>query len=442
MRVTLDNVRSAPSPAVGALSDRDGSRWPSRPRVLMISENESVPGDRRVWDIATTLAQGGHEVVVICPQDERDAEPYEVRDGIEIHRYRASFATGAMDYLREYGRALWCTWRLTRRLARKRAFDIVHCCSPPDFLLFAAWPARRRGARLIFDHHDLTPELFRARFGDGHRMAFRLTVWLERVSLRAADVAIATNEAYAEIQVTRAGKRPEDVFIVRNAPDLSRLRPVPLDQSLRRGKPALIGYLGVMCAQDGVDLALQALAVLRERRDDWHAVFAGDGDALPELKAMAERLGIADSVEFAGWIGDEQIATLLSTADICLSPEPKTAFNDVSTLVKVTEYMAMSRAIVAFPLKQTQLLADDAALYAEVDDVASFAARIDELLDNPDQRARMGATGRARVERSLTWEHSKLPLEAAYRRAARSRPAAMEDPPARSAVVDEPGPQS
>lgn len=387
-------------------------------RILIISENESVPGDRRVWDICTTLAKSGSEVVVVCPQDDHDNATFEKRDGIEIHRYRPDFAQGgAIGYAREYGRAMWCAWRIVRRLVKGRRFDVVHSCTPPDFLVFAAWPARRRGARVIFDHHDLTPELFEARFGKRHRALHRLTIVLERLSLRFADVAIATNETYAQIQQERGGKRREDVFVVPNAPDLSRLKLVGADPSLKRGKPLLIGYLGVMGDQDGVDLGLRALAQLRERRDDWHAVFAGDGDALAELRRMADSLGLADVVEFAGWIGDREIATLLSTADVCLSPEPKTAFNDASTMVKVVEYMALARPIVAFPLRQTQAIAGEAAAYATANDVGSFAARIEELLDDPDRRARMGAAGRSRVEEGMSWAHSTASLKAAYRRA-------------------------
>jgi glycosyltransferase involved in cell wall biosynthesis len=387
-------------------------------RLLIVSENESVPGDRRVWDIATTLASSGGEVVVVCPQDGRDSAAHEVRDGVEIHRYRASFAAGgALGYVREYTRAMISTWRLVSRLSRERPFDIVHSCAPPDFLVFSAWPARRRGARLIFDHHDLTPELFASRFGEGHRWLYRLTVLLERLSLGAADVAIATNEAYAGVQTSRGGKRRDDVFVVRNAPDLSRLTEVAPDSSLTRGKRFLIGYLGVMSEQDGVELALAALARLREQRDDWHAIFAGDGPSVDTLKQLTQELGLDDVVEFAGWVGDGEIARLLSTADVCLSPEPKTAFNDMSTLVKISEYMAMGRPIVAFPLQQTQCTAQGAAVYADADDAASYARCIDGLLNDPGRRARMGEIGRDRVRRSFTWEQSKRPLRAAYDRA-------------------------
>lgn len=388
-------------------------------RVLILNENESVPGDRRVWDISTTLAEAGAEVVVICPSDERGGSArFEQRDGVEIHRYRPSFAEGGpTGYVREYGRAFWCTWALVRRLSRERRFDIVHACNPPDFLLFAAGPARHRGARFVFDHHDLTPELFETRFGNRYRLLHRATLTLERWCFRAADVVLATNESYGEIARVRGAKAAADVFVVRNAPDLKRLVPVTPDPSLKCGKPYLIGYLGVMAPQDGVDNALRALALLRDRRQDWHAVFGGQGSAVPELRQLAYELGLAEMVEFPGWMGDAEIGRLLSTADVCLSPEPRTPLNDRSTMVKIAEYMAMWRPIVAFSLRETQKTAAEAAVYAESDDIVGFADRIHELLDDPQRRAQMGAFGHERVERSMTWAQSTTQLVSAYERA-------------------------
>jgi glycosyltransferase involved in cell wall biosynthesis len=392
------------------------------PRILVVSENESVPSDRRVWDISVALARAGCEVVVVCPQgaaDERapdgESASFEERDGVEIHRYPLRYAdAGIAGYLREYASALWRTWRLVRRLSRERPFDVVHACNPPDFLLLAAWPARRRGARLIFDHHDLTPELFRARFGDRYRSLHFLALRLERISFAVADVVLATNESYRQIACTRGRKRAGEVFVVRNGPDLRRFQPVAADFSLKRGKPLLIGYVGVMAPQDGVDHALRALALLAERRDDWHAIFAGEGRARAELEELARELDLRGRVEFPGWLDDEHIARLLCSSDVCLAPEPKSPLNDASTMVKIAEYMAMSRPVVAYALRESHFAAADAAAYAKPNDIASFAERIDELLDDPERRAQMGRSGRARVERELSWEHSERNLRAAY----------------------------
>lgn len=393
------------------------------PRVLVVSENESVPSDRRVWMISTTLVRAGCEVVVVCPQGDEseraagERASFEVRDGVHIHRFPLQFAAGAtLGYAREYSEALWRVWRLVGKLSRDRAFDVVHASNPPDFMLLAAWPARRGGARLIFDHHDLTPELFQTRFGDGHGLLHRLTLLFERLSFAMADVVVATNESYAAIARTRGHKRQGDVFVVRNGPALRSFKPVSPDPALKRGKPLLISYVGVMAPHDGVDHALRALATLRRQRGDWHAVFGGDGEARLGLERLASELGLKDSVEFPGWIGDEEIVSLLSTSDVCLVPEPLTPHADLSTMVKIAEYLAMSCPVVAYDLRESRRAAGEAAVYAVPNDVSSFARRIDELLDDPDRRAAMGRIGRARVEQALSWERSEMELLSAYRK--------------------------
>jgi glycosyltransferase involved in cell wall biosynthesis len=397
------------------------------PRILIVSENESVPSDRRVWAISTALVRAGCEVVVLCPKGDEserakgERAAFEIRDGVRIHRFPLRFAAGGpLGYIGEYCSALWRVWWTVRRLSNEQRFDVVHACNPPDFMLFAAWPARWRGARLIFDHHDLTPELFRTRFGDRHRLLHRLTLLLERMSFAVADLVLATNESYAQIALTRGRKRQSDVFVVRNGPDLRRFRPTAPDSALRRGKPLLISYVGVMAPQDGVDHALRALAQLRGRRQDWHAVLAGEGEARPELERLAAELGLGHAVEFAGWLGDDEITRLLSSSDLCLAPEPRTPLNDVSTMVKIAEYLAMSRPVVAYDLRESRRAAGAAALYATPDDIASFASRINELLDDRELRVKMGAIGRARVEQSLSWERSEAALLDAYDRVLRN----------------------
>ncbi|HWX88164.1 MAG TPA: glycosyltransferase family 4 protein, partial [Solirubrobacteraceae bacterium] len=231
------------------------------------------------------------------------------------------------------------------------------------------------------------------------------------------DVVLATNESYRQIAQTRGAKQPGQVFVVRNGPDLRRFPAREPDPSLKRGQPLLVGYAGMMAPQDGVDHALRALAVLARRRDDWHAIFAGEGESRVELMRLSSELGLLGRVEFVGWLEDEAMATLLCSCDVCLAPEPYTPLNDASTMIKIAEYMAMSRPVVAYALRESRFAAGDAASYAEPNDVAAFAERIDELLDDPERRRRMGRIGRERVERELSWEHSERNLAAAYRSA-------------------------
>jgi glycosyltransferase involved in cell wall biosynthesis len=397
-------------------------------RVLIISENAPVPADRRVWNISRTLAAAGWEVVIACAQGaDRDCEPYEVLEGIEIHRYPLRPAGNALGYAREYAQALWRLRRLIRRLSRERRFDVVHACNPPDVLLLAARSLRRQGTRFVFDHHDLVPELYRSRFGRGEDLGYRATLRAERIAYRLADVSLATNGSYARVAVERGGMDPEDVFVVRNGPDLTRFAPVEPDPQWRRGQAHLVSYLGIMGPQDGVDHALRALAALRARRDDWHAVFIGDGDALPAMRALADKLGLADRVEFAGWRGDDDIRRILCTSDVCLAPDPPSPLNDVSTMIKIPEYMALGRAVASYALHESRVSAGDAALYAAPGDPDDLGRCVAELLDDPERRARMGAQARERVETELSWQHSEGALLAAYARVL-SRPAPAPAP--------------
>jgi glycosyltransferase involved in cell wall biosynthesis len=397
-------------------------------RVLIISENAPVPADRRVWNISRSLAAAGWEVVIACAMGaDRDDEPYEVLEGIAIHRYPLRPAGSALGYAREYAQALWRLRKLVRKLASERRFDVVHACNPPDVLLLAARSLRRQGTRFVFDHHDLVPELYRSRFGRGEDLGYRATLVAERLAYRLADVSLATNGSYARVAVERGGMDPGDVFVVRNGPDLTRFRPVEPDPTWKRGRAHLISYLGIMGPQDGVDHALRALAALRARRDDWHAVFIGDGDALPAMRALADELGLGEHVEFAGWRGDDDIRLILSTSDVCLAPDPPSPLNDVSTMIKIPEYMALGRAIASYALHESRVSAGDAALYAAPGDPDSLGRCVAELLDDPELRAQMGAQARERVESELAWQHSEGALLAAYARAL-SRPAPTPAP--------------
>lgn len=390
------------------------------PRVLILVENLSVPSDKRVWPETRTLTAAGFDVTVICPQGERDSAPFERLEGVDIYRYPVQFATGsAFSYVREYATALWRMSVLAWRVGGRRGFDLVHACNPPDLLVLAALPLKLRGARVIFDQHDLVPELYECRFGRQGAL-YRLARVAERLTYRLADIVISPNESYRRVAVERGERRPEDVFVVRNAPDAARLHPQEAEPALKRGQRHLLAYVGVMGPQDGVDLAMRALGHLRQLRDDWLAVFVGDGDMLEPVRRLAHRVGVADRVEFTGFIdADDGVRRILASADICLAPEPRNALNDASTMIKIGEYMAMERPIVAFDLTESRYTADEAAVYAEPNDPASFAQCIAGLLDDPERRAAMGAFGRERIENGLAWEHSEQRLLEAYARALR-----------------------
>lgn len=389
-------------------------------RALILVENLSVPFDRRVWQEATTLRDDGWEVHVVCPQGStRDTEREITVDGVHILRYPLRAATGGpVGFVTEYGTALLQTLRLALRVRwRVGRIDVVHACNPPDFFFVVGLLLKLLGgSRFVFDQHDLVPELYESRFDRGRDPLYRAVLLAERLTYATADVVIATNESYRSAALTRGRKRPEQVFVVRSSPQVERFRPTPPEPALKQGKPYLLGYVGVMGPQDGIDYALRALAALRATgREDWHAVFLGSGDCFDEMVALRDTLGLADLVTFTGRVPDEDLTRWLSTADVCLAPDPKNPLNDVSTMNKIMEYMAMGKPVVSFDLREARVSAGDAALYATPNDEAEFAGLVAQLLDDPAARERMGELGRARVEGPLSWKHSAEALLEAYR---------------------------
>jgi glycosyltransferase involved in cell wall biosynthesis len=388
------------------------------PTVVFLIGNQALPDDSRVWPECRSVQGFGFRVIGISPAGTLAGTeaPRDRVDGIDIHRFQLTFSSGGMAaYGREFGGAVWRSARLLHRLARTVRIDVVHAGNPPDFLVLAALGLKRGGTRLIFDHHDLSPEMYLSRNGRRDPVYWALR-GLERASFQAADVVVSTNESFRRIALERGGKQPQDVFVVRNGPDLSRFRAVDPDPALRRGKRHLLGYAGEMGSRDGIDHAVRALAQLRRRRDDWHAIFAGDGEVLPAVRGLARSLGLGDAVEVPGWLGSDDVVRVLSTADVCLAPDPPSEANDLSTMIKVNEYMALGRPIVSFGLHESRVSAGPAARFAAGDDVEDFARIIDDLLDDPGARAEMGRAGTELVRQGLAWEHSEQALRRAYER--------------------------
>lgn len=386
-------------------------------RVLIIVENLPLPFDRRVWQEAQTLKAAGAEVAIICPTGKGYEARYEELQGIHIYRHPLSEGNGAVGYLKEYAAALWHESRLAWTILRRHGFDTIQGCNPPDLIFLVALQFRLLGKRYIFDHHDINPELFEAKFNK--KGAFwKALVWAEWLTFKTARVVISTNESYKRIAMERGGKAAEDVFVVRSGPDLSRIRAVAPDDALKNGRRHMVGYVGVMGEQEGIDLLLESVKhLVTKGRTDIQFVLVGGGPALPDLKAMADRFGIADHVTFTGRAPDQLLLEVLSTADVCVNPDRVNPMNDKSTMNKILEYMALSKPIVQFEVTEGRVSAAESSLYAKANDIVDFADKIEALLDDPARRAEMGAFGQARVSRDLHWGTSVAPLIAAYRRA-------------------------
>ncbi len=386
-------------------------------RVLIIVENLPVPFDRRVWHEATTLKGAGYEVAIICPVDTGYEKRRETIDGIEIYRHPLPVeGRGAGGFVIEYAAALFWETVLAWRVFLSRGFDVIHACNPPDLIFLVGGVFKlcfRR--KFLFDHHDICPELFVAKYG--HNGTFhKFLEAAERWTYRTADVSIATNNSYRDIAITRGGMDPAKVFVVRSGPKLERVRLVPPADALKKGRRYLVGYVGVMGRQEGLQYLLQAVRhiVVDRKRSDVHFGIVGGGPEFERLCKLAVDLGIGDYVTFTGRVPDQQLLEMLSTADVCVNPDEYNEMNDKSTMNKIMEYMALGKPIVQFDLAEGRFSAGEASLYARPNDAVDLAAKILDLLADDRARARMGEFGRERVVKELSWSNEAPKLLAAY----------------------------
>ena len=388
-------------------------------RVLIVVENLPVPLDRRVWLEATTLVEAGYEVSVISPMGRGWTKPHEVIEGVHIWRHPepTEAHSGAVAYAREWGLAIWYWFRLARTIWRARGFDVIQGCNPPDLIFLLALWYRLRGVSYIFDHHDVCPELFEAKFGKRGLLYRVMLIW-ERLTFATAGVSMATNESFRAIALRRGRMAPEDVFVVRSAPRIETFLPGPGNSDWRKGARSVMGYVGVIGQQEGMDLLVAAADHLIRKLEhrDVHFVIVGFGPQLPEVERDVKARGLERYFTFTGALYGDEMLAVLNSIDIGVSPDPKNTMNDISTMNKVMEYMTLEKPVVQFDLTEGRASAGDASLYARANDPVDFARQIARLIADPALRVQMGKQGRARVLDRLSWAHSAPQLLAAYDR--------------------------
>ncbi len=385
-------------------------------KILIIVENLPVPFDTRVWQEATTLVENGYTVSVICPKGKGYEKEEEVLAGVHVYRHDLKTeGSGFVGYVKEYGSALYHEIRLAKKIYKEIGFDVIHGCNPPDDIYMVAKHFRKYGVRYVFDHHDICPELFEAKFGK-KGLLYKSQLWLERQTYKHAAFAFVTNESYKKIAIERGGMDPAKVYVLRSGPKLERLRIQEPKPELKKGRKYMVGYLGVIGKQEGIPYLLEAARYIRNElhRDDICYGIVGGGTSLEELKTLAVSMGIDDIVTFTGRAPDDVMLDYLNTADICVNPDEYNPMNDKSTMNKVLEYMALGKPIVQFDLTEGKYSAKEASVYANPNDAVDMGKKIVELLDNPQKRQEMSVYGRKRIVEELSWEHTSKALLAGY----------------------------
>lgn len=384
-------------------------------KVLIIVENLPVPFDTRVWQEATTLAANGYTVSVICPKGKGYTEEEEYLQGVHIFRHNLpAEGNGAIGYAKEYLTALKEELCLAKKVYKEIGFDVIHGCNPPDDIYMVAQHFKKYGVKYVFDHHDICPELFEAKFGSTSGLLYKSQLWLEKQTYKHCTFAFVTNESYKKIAIERGKMDPNKVIVLRSGPKLERMRILPPVESIKRGYKYMVGYLGVIGQQEGIEYLLEAAKYIKEHDNNVFWGIVGGGPHLEALKNQAHDMGLDDCVEFTGRAPDQQMLEYLNTADVCVNSDKYNSMNDKSTMNKILEYMTLAKPIVQFDLTEGRYSAQEASLYAKNNDAEDMAKKIMELLADPERRKRMGDYGRNRVVNELSWEHTSKALLEGY----------------------------
>lgn len=387
--------------------------------ILIIVENLAVPFDRRVWQEANTLKENGADVSIICPIMNGYSKKKEVINGIHIYRHPLPLeARGALGYLLEYSVALFWEFWLSVKIYFKKPFHVIQGCNPPDLIFLVAFFFKLFGVRYVFDHHDINPELYIAKYNK-KGLFYKLLVFFEKLTFKTANYSLATNDSYKEIAIFR-GKMPASrVTVVRSGPRLDRLKLTEGNAKYKKGRQYLVGYVGVIGEQEGLDLLLESVKSITTQRQDVQFAIVGGGTDLEKVKELCRQMQLSDYVDFYGRVDDATMIDVLNTADVCVNPDRPTEMNNLSTMNKIMEYMALKKPIVQYDLKEGKVSAQKASLYARNTSTEDFAEKIMWLLDRPEERARMGNYGYERVVSTLSWDYESRKLIDFYKRVLR-----------------------
>jgi glycosyltransferase involved in cell wall biosynthesis len=385
---------------------------------VIVVENLPVPFDRRVWQEAQALHRAGWIVSVICPTNADFPKAFEVIDDIAIYRHPLpAEGRGALAYLREYSTALFHEFRLLFKVHRERGFSIIQACNPPDLIFLAALPFKLMGKRFVYDQHDVSPELFIVKFGR-KGLLYRALMLFERLSYMTADQVITANATFKDIAVSRGGKTPSQVEVVYGVPDRQRIHRVAPEPGLRGGRKFVLGYVGIINEQDGVDHLVRAVAHLVTVSDfrDFRAVVVGSGPALELAQELARSLEVEDFVLFTGYLKGETLLAYLSAFDIGVIPDPLNEANDLMSMNKVFEYCALGIPTACYPLKETKRLLGEAGVYAPSNDPAGLAEACLSLMQDEALRARSAAAAAQLSAEKFLWENEARKYVATYER--------------------------
>lgn len=389
----------------------------TKKHILFIVENSLVPIDVRVWSEALAAKEWGYDVTVLCPKWMEYKKGYEVLEDIKIFRHPWFLAKNKIGYIIEYLIAIIWEIIFSVRIYLKTPFHIIHGANPPDHLFLIACLFKPFGVKYIFDHHDLTPESYYAKY-KRKGIIFKVLLYMEKINYKIADLVISTNESYKSIAIKRGGKNSKNVFVVRNGPKIDEINFQPQNPKWKKGFDYLVAYIGLIGLQDQLEVLLQIVycIVYKLKVTNIKFIVIGDGSQLKKIMALANSMYLIQYIEFTGFITyGRQLFEIFSTSDVCINPEKKNCFTDKSTMIKIMEYMSFGKPIIQFDNKEGKASAGNASLYIKNNSVMVFAEELVKLVQDEDKKKKMGIEGKKRIKNKLQWNIQKINLKKAYK---------------------------
>ena len=384
--------------------------------ILFIVENSTVPFDLRVWAEAKSLKEFGYDISIITPIKLNGKLKYENIDGIDVYRHPMPLeAEGKFAFIFEYLNALFWEFFLSIKLFVKKPFHVIHAANPPDHVFIIALIFKLLGVKFVFDHHDICPENYLAKF-DRKDFLYNMLLIMEKLTFKSATIVISTNESYKKIAIERGSVKEKNVYVVRNGPDLSRVQYVPPNPKLKEGFNYLVSYVGVIGKQEGIENLLNSVHYIVHEKGiaDIKFIVIGTGPHWNELVALSESMRLEKFITFTGFIPYRDFYEILATSDLCVNPEFKNDFTDKSTMWKIMDYMIFGKPIVQYNTVEGKNTAGNSAMYIMDNNEIQFAEGVLTLLSDSKRRKQMGRIGRERIHSKLSWDFQKVNLKNAY----------------------------
>jgi glycosyltransferase involved in cell wall biosynthesis len=361
--------------------------------------------DSRVRQYARALVERGDEVDFIGLRKEGQTAE-DIVEGVRIFRIqgREYDEKGRVSYLFKLLRFLASSSLFLSRKHLRKRYDLIHIHSVPDFLVFAAWWPRLTGAKIVLDIHDVVPEFYATKFNAPRSsLPFQLLLLLEKLCAAFAHHVIIANDVWRDKLMSRALRASKCTTIL-NYP----LRVVPQARIRQRTNSKFtILYPGSLNHHQGVDVAVQAFALVKNSIPESEFHIYGEGAEFENISRLIRQLGLEKDVFLQPHVSHEEILRIMENADLGVDPKRTDGFANEAFGGKIFEFMALGVPVVASSTRTNKhYFTDSVVRFCRGGDAQDLARSILAVHDNPEATNRLTQNATAFIRR-YQWDAQK-----------------------------------